>query len=83
MFDFSQLQGLFGNGGMPQQMQPQQGGGLFAPQFDQGRYGGLPQTPLQGMGLRSPFMTERPQQALPTQGFMPTRTMRWDRMQWL
>ena len=73
MFDFSQLQGLFGNGGMPQ-MQPQQGyGGLFAQQFGQGRYGGLPQTPLQGMGLGSPFFTERPQQALPTQGFTPTR----------
>lgn len=31
-------------------------------------------TPLQGMGLGSPFFTERPQQALPTQDFTPTRT---------
>ena len=68
MFDFSKLQGLFGNSGVPQQNY----GGLF--QQMAGRYGGLPQTPLQGMGLGSPFMTERPQQALPTQGFMPTRT---------
>lgn len=68
MFDFSQLQGLFGNSGVPQQNYD----GLF--QQMSGRYGGLPQTPLQGMGLQSPFMTERPQQALPTQGYTPTRT---------
>lgn len=41
----------------------------------QGLFGGaMPQrTPLQGLGLQSPFLTERPQQALPTQGFMPSR----------
>ena len=67
MFDFSKMQGLFGSTGSPQQNY----GGLF--QQMAGRYGGLPQTPLQGMGLGSPFFTERPQQALPTQGFTPTR----------
>lgn len=70
-------------GQMPQPQQMQGMGGLFGgagppPQASQlpgvtqmPRFG---QTPLQGMGLQSPFMTERPQQALPTQGFMPSRT---------
>lgn len=57
--------GLFGGGGPPPQAS-QLPGVTQMPQFGQ--------TPLQGMGLQSPFMTERPQQALPTQGFMPSRT---------
>lgn len=65
-FPVSQLQGLFGGGGgvpqAPGANPPFLGGG--APQM----------TPLQGMGLRSPFLTERPAQALPTQGFAPSRT---------
>ncbi|MGB5179956.1 MAG: hypothetical protein WBP44_14650 [Gammaproteobacteria bacterium] len=66
MYDLTQLQGLFGGGGgFPQAP-------AANPPF---MAGGLPQmTPLQGMGLQSPFLTERPAQALPTQGFMPTRT---------
>jgi hypothetical protein len=43
------------------------GGGMPQPQM-------VGQTPLQGMGLGSPFFANRPQQALPTQGFTPTRT---------
>ena len=57
--------GLFGGGGPPPQAS-QLPGVTQMPQFGQ--------TPLQGMGLQSPFLTERPQQALPTQGFMPSRT---------
>jgi len=66
MYDLTQLQGLFGGGGgVPQAP-------ASNPPF---LSGGVPQmTPLQGMGLQSPFMTERPAQALPTQGFMPSRT---------
>jgi len=36
-------------------------------------YGQLPQTP-QGMGLFNSFFNNRPQQALPTQGYTPNRT---------
>jgi len=72
-----QLQGggLFGGG--------QQAGG-FPAQQGMLSQGGFPQpigmgpppqmTQMQGMGLGSPFSTERPQQGLPTQGFTPTRT---------
>ena len=47
--------------------------GLFGGGMPQQGMGGLFSQP-QGMGLSSPFFTERPQQALPTQGFTPTRT---------
>ena len=60
---FEQMGGLFGGGPPPQASQLP--GVTPMPQFGQ--------TPLQGMGLQSPFLTERPQQALPTQGFMPSR----------
>ena len=56
--------GLFGSGPPPQASQLP--GVTQMPRFGQ--------TPLQGMGLQSPFLTERPQQALPTQGFVPSRT---------
>ena len=59
----SRWPGLFGGGGPPPQAS-QLPGVTQMPQM----------TPLQGMGLQSPFMTERPAQALPTQGFMPSRT---------
>ena len=57
--------GLFGGGGPPPQAS-QLPGVTQMPRFGQ--------TPLQGMGLQSPFLTERPQQAMPTQGFVPSRT---------
>jgi hypothetical protein len=62
-FDPQMMGGLFGGGAPPQASQLP--GVTQMPRFGQ--------TPLQGMGLGSPFFTERPQQAMPTQNFMPSR----------